>query len=351
MSMSPSQPPSSLLARPEIDLGIFDGPETIASFTLEPNLARLVGEWGALASKGCLPGRHDFPPEKLRYMLGNVVLADIVTGAAAGPLPDGFQANMRYRLFGSNFVYQRGYDLTGKLLSDHPDRVLAFQGLVALRVLMQHRLPTLGRLTGHNLHGEPILSESVLLPLADDGITVSRVLGGQFNLPMPEALREQRNKTRLLYGEPDLLRMLVRHTDLRRLLADWENWRGARRMPSRTDFQPEDLRYLLGNLFLLDVVPQADALPRLRYRLFGSNVAQYRGYDLTGRFLDQHPDASFAAAASQAYAPVLAACRPLWADVNGLSATGEVFRFEALVLPLSSDGETVDMVLAAQVLP
>lgn len=344
-------PPRRLLAQPEFDLALYDRPEHVADYLLNPPLVQLTQEWAALAAQGRLPGRADFPPEKLRYMLGNLVLTDIVEGEAAGPLPAGLKANMRYRLFGSNFVYQRGYDLTGKLLTDHPDPALVQQGLVACQVLMQRRLPTLGRIVGLDAAGSPVLTESLLLPLADDGVTVNRVLGGQFNQPMDEALRARRDQARLLYGDPDILRLLVRHADLRRLLADWESWRGKRCMPARADFQPEDLRYLLGNLFLLDVVPQADGLPRLRYRLFGSAVARYRGYDLTGRFLDQHPDASFAAAASQAYAPVLAARRPLWADVNGRSAAGLLFGFEALVLPLSSDGENVDMVLAAQILP
>ena len=47
-----------------------------------------------------------------------------------------------------------------------------------------------------------------------------------------------------------------------------------------------DLRYLLGRLFLFDVVRGASG-PRFRYRLFGSAIAAYRGYDLTGRFVDE----------------------------------------------------------------
>ncbi len=347
------QPPAGPLAQPEFDIGIYDAPEQIARFIATPALARLVAAWGALAdSAGRLPGRQHFPPEKLRFMLGNLVLADILSDAAAGDLPPGFDANMRYRLFGSNFIDLRGCDLTGKLLTDHPDSMLARQGLVALDVLMRHRLPTFGRFGGQDRHGEPILSESVLLPLADDGVAVNRVLGGQFNLPMPDKLREQRQQARLLYGDTDLLRLTLRDPGLLRLLGDWQAWRGNRRLPARSDFQPEDLRYLLGSLFLLDVVPpsQPGAAPRFRYRLFGSRVAQYRGFDLTGRYLDQHPDPAFAAAASHAYAPILAARRPLWADVNGHSAAGMHFQFEALVLPLSSDGENIDMVLAAQVM-
>jgi hypothetical protein len=136
---------------------------------------------------------------------------------------------------------------------------------------------------------------------------------------------------------------------LQRLLRDWDGWRGARRLPSRSDFRPEAVQYLLGHLFLLDVV-MADAGPRFRYRLFGSAVTAYRGFDLTGRFLDQHPDPDFAGRAQQAYLQAVQQRLPLWASVSGITASGLSANFEGLILPLAQDGETPDMVLSAQIM-
>ncbi|MCW0233293.1 MAG: PAS domain-containing protein [Ferrovibrio sp.] len=136
---------------------------------------------------------------------------------------------------------------------------------------------------------------------------------------------------------------------LKQLLQAWDGWRGARTLPSRADFRPEELRSLLGHLFLLDIVAAETGL-RFRYRLFGSAVTVYRGFDLTGRFLDQHPDPHFAARAHQAYLQAVQARQPLWANVRGATATGMSANFEGLILPLAQDGETADMVLSAQIM-
>lgn len=134
-----------------------------------------------------------------------------------------------------------------------------------------------------------------------------------------------------------------------RLLRDWMGWRGDRLLPGRADFQPEDLRYLLGRLFLFDVVRGSAGL-RFRYRLFGSDIAAYRGYDLTGRFIDEHPDPDFASRAQLAYLRAAGEARPLWAKIDGVSGSGQHSRFEALILPLAEDGAQPDMVLAAQIM-
>jgi hypothetical protein len=331
------------LAQPFIDLGICDEPARLLPNLLNPPLVRLFSDWQALAAGGRLPGRSDFPPEKLRYILGNLVLLDVEPDAAGGP-PD-----YRYRLYGSNFSYNRGFDLTGKLLSEHPDRNAAISGLRGYAMVVKRRRPLLARFGIRDPEGRPMVAELAVLPLADDGETVNRLLCGQFNMALDHEVAERRESVQLAYGDSELISLRLRNPDLQRLMMEWQAWRGDRVAPGRADFQPEDLRYLLGKLFLFDIEP-GEAGPRFRYRLFGSSVAQFRGFDLTGRHLDEHPDPAFAVAASQAYAPVALARRPLWANVDRLGDTGMRFRFEAVVLPLSSDGENVDMALSAQIM-
>lgn len=148
---------------------------------------------------------------------------------------------------------------------------------------------------------------------------------------------------------PDQVLRHIVDPRLQQLLQAWDSWRAGRRLPSRSDFQPEDLVYLLGHLFLLDTVSAETGL-RFRYRLFGSAVTYYRGFDLTGRFLDEHPDPHFALRAHAAYLQAVQARQPLWASVSGITATGMSANFEGLILPLARDGETPDMLLAAQIM-
>lgn len=154
---------------------------------------------------------------------------------------------------------------------------------------------------------------------------------------------------KIICASPDVVAPHVIDPRLARLLQDWQAWRGTRALPSRGDFGAEDLQYLLGHLFLLDIVP-ADQVPRFRYRLFGSAVTTYRGFDLTGQFLDQHPDPVFAARAHEAYLQSMQTRLPLWATVSGFTLHGLSANFEGMILPLASDGETPDMMLSAQIM-
>ncbi|WP_428249009.1 PAS domain-containing protein [Ferrovibrio sp.] len=338
----PFSPLVSPLAQPGFDLGLCGEPEDLKPHLLNPPLARLLDDWNVSRTAGRLPGRAEFPPERLRYLLGNIFMLDVETGADGG-------TEFRYRVFGSNFSFARGFDLTGKQLSEHPDPHAAARAYPAFGEILRRRQPLLGRWSATGQHGETLLAEMMVLPLSDDGVTVNRLLAGQFNQTLDLDIERQRAGLELVYAEPELLGLRVRHPGLQHLLTDWRIWRGARRYPGRADVQPERLRYLLGNLFLLDVVPQQDALPRFRYRLFGSNVARFRGYDLSNRFLDEHPDSSLGETARRAYAMVALHGRPLWVDlIDAHASLGS--RFEGLILPLASDGETIDMLLAAQVM-
>ncbi|MEL3889445.1 PAS domain-containing protein [Ferrovibrio sp. MS7] len=336
-------PPISLLAHPGFDLGLCGEPDDLKPHLLNAPLVQLLQDWQSAGKDGRLPGRNAFPPERLRYVLGNLVMLDVENRPEGGP-------EFRYRVFGSNFSFARGFDLTGKTLAEHPDPNAATRAYPAFSEVLRRRQPLLGRWSMADQHGVMLLAEMIVLPLSDDGVTVNRLLAGQFNQPLSLELERSRAALEIVYAEPELLGLRLRHAGLLRLLADWRIWRGTRRYPSRADVQPEKLRYLLGNLFLLDVVPQENAPPRFRYRLFGSNVARFRGYDLSNRFLDQHPDPSLGAMAQQGYAPVAIYGRPLWVDLIDSSEARLGSRFEGLILPLSSDGETVDMVLAAQIL-
>ncbi|MGH6969146.1 MAG: PAS domain-containing protein, partial [Stellaceae bacterium] len=77
---------------------------------------------------------------------------------------------------------------------------------------------------------------------------------------------------------------------LQRLHRDWESRRRDRRMPARADFDPVDLKYVLGYLSLVDV--RRNPLG-FRFRIHASNVAARVGFDLTGKDVDAIADVHY----------------------------------------------------------
>src|SRR5438874_11649731 len=96
---------------------------------------------------------------------------------------------------------------------------------------------------------------------------------------------------------------------LRRLYEYWNSRRGARMMPSRDELDPLEMRFILGNLLLVDVLRDP---VRFRIRLHGSEMARRAGYDLTGRMLDELPDTQFGALARQSFTAVVETGVPRW---------------------------------------
>src|ERR1700730_16226014 len=78
---------------------------------------------------------------------------------------------------------------------------------------------------------------------------------------------------------------------LQRLYCYWSTKKGQRKMPSRADIDVLDLRYVLGNIMLVDVIEGSP--PRFRIRLHGSNLSERAGYELTGKMLDELPESDF----------------------------------------------------------
>lgn len=127
------------------------------------------------------------------------------------------------------------------------------------------------------------------------------------------------------------------------LHAYWERERGDRSLPSRTDIDPAELRFILGYLVLLDVV--RDPL-RFRIRLQGTELEWWMGGNLTGQGIDQLRTPALRALATKCLTATVesrAPCHRIGEEVVGDLPR----RYEALLLPLASDGVNVNMVLAA----
>jgi len=133
---------------------------------------------------------------------------------------------------------------------------------------------------------------------------------------------------------------------IRRLFADWDKRKRGKALPPWDAFDPVDLKYILGNLVLLDV-ERGDPF-KFRYRVFGSNVAAQRGYDLTGKYVDEFPAAERRAFLIEQYTEIAESGLPLHA-IRDVRQDGRKFHHEILSLPLASDGQTVDKILVAVV--
>lgn len=131
------------------------------------------------------------------------------------------------------------------------------------------------------------------------------------------------------------------YPDLEEVLDYWDQKRGGRFAPSRADIQP-DLTRVLPRIMLADVL--SDPLD-FRYRLSGTGIANVHGTELTGlRPRDLEP-ADYGNLIDQHYRQCVMERRPLLHLII-LDSLHRSRAYARLLLPLSSDSETVNMLVA-----
>ena len=142
---------------------------------------------------------------------------------------------------------------------------------------------------------------------------------------------------------PDIptLRELAASEILIRLYRYWLDKRGGRAMPSRRDIDPLEFSFAIGRVSLLDVV----AGPRrFHYRLVSTALTARLGYEMTNKFTDEIPDQDVRSYVEHLYGRVLDRHAPLY-EKSTRVIDNKTWQHEALLLPLSSDGNTVDMIM------
>jgi hypothetical protein len=133
---------------------------------------------------------------------------------------------------------------------------------------------------------------------------------------------------------------------LHRFFAYMEAKRGGREFAARRDIDPLDFAYILGNILLLDVLYEP---LRFRYRLVGSVIPAKTGYDMTGKYLHEHPHPAYRDYMLDRYAELIKSRRPASGNYD-LFMDCESKRYQYLRVPLSSDGRTIDMIIVAIIL-
>jgi len=129
-----------------------------------------------------------------------------------------------------------------------------------------------------------------------------------------------------------------------RKLDDYWQAKAKGKVPSRSDIDPVDVRELLPNLMMIDVI--GDPV-RFRYRLVGTRVVQYTGFDCTGRCLDEmvFQGRDFM---EQCYRRMLAEKRPIFGHYAWLVRSRHFGQCEFGIFPLSDDGVTVNRGIAIE---
>jgi len=139
----------------------------------------------------------------------------------------------------------------------------------------------------------------------------------------------------------------LEHETLAFLMNYWNTKRGDRAMPSRADIRAFELKEHLGWVMIVEVLPQ---MADFRYRLIGTLVTQYFLGDGTGKtvteiYAQENP------AAGKGISAIFRKCARDKCVVRAFGDAGWIAegfeKFDCLTLPLSDDGERVNILLHA----
>lgn len=128
---------------------------------------------------------------------------------------------------------------------------------------------------------------------------------------------------------------------LRQLHKYWVSKLDGRPMPRRADIEPTEIPRLLQHVVLVDVVPEP---LRFHFRLIGTHITQAVDRDCTGRFFQEVYDGQIFHKMVRLYSAAVLAKKPVRHMNTAIHAGKDYRHYESLHMPLSEDGETVNMI-------
>ncbi len=132
------------------------------------------------------------------------------------------------------------------------------------------------------------------------------------------------------------------HPDIRVIVDYWRGKAGTRPMPKRSDIDPSELKPFLPRISLIDVVPDER---RFVYRLVGTEEVALRGYDPTGKSVGEGFFGPNRELAFRHYGYVAEHAAPFCYRGDFEVEDGAIENEDVIFLPLSEDGERVNMIL------
>jgi hypothetical protein len=138
----------------------------------------------------------------------------------------------------------------------------------------------------------------------------------------------------------------VPSTRARRMFRYWTEKKAARPMPSRADIDPGEIKDLLPNVILTRI----EYAPfRVLYKLVGTRAVENAGYDYSGHYLDEMDFVSEIGTDWPGNYRWIAEHRePLYGLCQIRFTDGVIKPYVVAMFPLSSDGESVDQVIAIE---
>jgi hypothetical protein len=139
------------------------------------------------------------------------------------------------------------------------------------------------------------------------------------------------------------------HPKIRQFYDYWLQIKPSWCLPGRGHVSPEDIVSLLPHLWMLDVF--RDPL-RFRYRLVGTSITRSLQRELTGLWLDEaQPETTRNPVLRDRYRFIAETGRPTWRRGQTLWNRDPTHRLiENCLVPLASDGKTVDKIFSASVM-
>lgn len=131
-------------------------------------------------------------------------------------------------------------------------------------------------------------------------------------------------------------------SDMVRTLHGW--WMAACRpngLPDRADFDPAAFKLLLPNLIIVAVEPEPF---RIRYRLVGTKVVDYTGFEFTGRYLDELGPSDAAGYWQDCYRAAYESRSPFFGSMTEPTTSGDEFTYEFGFFPVSR-GDDVQIIV------
>ena len=124
----------------------------------------------------------------------------------------------------------------------------------------------------------------------------------------------------------------------------WSKKRCGRKLPRRCDIDPVEMKPWLPGIVLVDVKPSR----QITYRVVGTAVCQHRGFDPTGRPVEEGLYGNVREEVLENYRLAIDEQSIVFDYDSTPSRTGLAHEIGTLFLPLSSSGERVDQILIYQ---
>jgi len=134
-----------------------------------------------------------------------------------------------------------------------------------------------------------------------------------------------------------------RSDTLRQLHDYWKSKLAGRPMPRRADIDPTEIPALLAHIALVSV--EYEPL-RFYFRLIGTHITDAVGRDSTGRYFEEVYEGKMLGDVTQLYSVAVQSKRPARHFSTAVYAGKDYRHYESVHLPLSDDGETVNIILA-----